>query len=212
MKSKPVKNNTDIKAVVFDYGGVIAFFQDDKSMEEMAGLAGIDPVLMKRIYWESRSSYDKGLVNGCEFFKNILSGVGIFPDSNLLELLVSCDIKSWSRVNPESEKLIEELKKTGIKLAVLSNLIKEFLEQVIQTLPVFKLFDVLIFSCEVNAVKPEEEIYRILLSRLDCKAEEVLFFDDLEANVKAAANLGLHAFLWKDPEDARKKLEELCLL
>ena len=212
VKSKAAKSKTDIKAVVFDYGGVIAFFQDNKSMEDMAKLAGIDPVLMKRIYWENRSSYDRGLVNGCEFFKNILSGIGIFPDSDLLQLLVSCDIKSWSHVNPKTEELILELKNSGIKLAVLSNLIKEFLEQVIETLPVFKHFDVLVFSCEVNVVKPEEEIYRILLSQLGCKADEVLFFDDLEANVKAANDLGIQAFLWNNAEEARKKLEELCLL
>ena len=202
----------EIKAVVFDYGGVIAFFQDDKSMEEMAELAGIDPVLMKRIYWESRSSYDKGLVNGCEFFKNILSGIGIFPDSDLLELLVSCDVKSWSHVNPKSEALILELKNSGIKLGVLSNIIQEFLDKVKETLPVFKLFDTLVFSCEVKSIKPEEEIYRILLSKLNCKAEEVVFFDDLEANVNAAKDLGIQAFLWKDTEDARKKMEDLCLL
>ena len=198
-----------IKAIAFDYGGVIAFFQDKQAMQDMADMAGIDSDMMNRIYWERRSDYDKGLVDGHEFFKNTLADAGVFTDPDTLERLVSRDLKSWSHVNPKTVEFILELKKSGVKLAVLSNIVKEFLEQVKETLPVFSLFDTLIFSCEVNSSKPEEKIYRILLSQLDCKAEEVVFFDDMEVNVQAARDFGIQAFLWKDPETARKELESL---
>ena len=198
-----------IKAIVFDYGGVIAFFQDGEAIKDMANLAGIDFSLMNRIYWDNRSIYDQGLVNGIGFFKSILADVGVFADPPLLESLITRDVESWSHLNPESVELISDLKKSGFKIGILSNIVKEFLERRAETLHVFTLVDTMVFSCDVGCVKPDEKIYRLLLSELDCKAEECVFFDDLEINVKAARALGIKAFLWKNPSEARKELEIL---
>ena len=198
-----------IKAVAFDYGGVISFFQTEEAVKDMADLAGIDVDLMKRIYWDNRPIYDQGLVGGKEYFKNILADVGVFADSELLEKLLERDIESWSHVNPKTEQLMKELKQSGFKVAILSNIVQDFLDQLKKTLPVFDLPDAAVYSCEAGTVKPEEKIYRLLLSRLDCKAEELVFFDDKEANVEAARALGIQAFLWKGPEDARKDMEVL---
>ena len=198
-----------IKAVVFDYGGVIAFFQDDNAMKDMAALAGMDAVLMHRIYWDNRIIYDQGLVDGIGFFKSILADVGIFADPDLLEKLIARDVESWSQVNPKSEELVRELKASGIKLGVLSNIVPDFLDRIKEKLRIFDLMDVNIFSCEVGRVKPDKKIYQLLLSRLDCQADELVFFDDLDVNVEAAQALGIHAFLWISPEDARKELIKL---
>ena len=198
-----------IKAVAFDYGGVIAFFQDEQAMKDMAGLAGIDVSLMHKIYWDNRAIYDQGLVDGAGFFKSILADIGLFADADLLEKLIVRDMESWSHVNPESEELIRDLKASGIKLGILSNIVPDFLDRVKGNLPVFDLMDATVFSCEVGRTKPDKKIYQILLSRLDCQADELVFFDDLELNVNAASVLGIHAFLWKSPEEARKELENL---
>jgi len=199
-----------IKGIAFDYGGVISFFQDGETMKDLADMAGIDVSLMDRIYWNNRLIYDRGLVDGNTFFKNILAGIGVFTDSGLLEKMISRDLESWSHVNPETEDLIRELKSSGLKTAVLSNIVTDFLERVKNTLPVFGLFDVSVFSCDVGSVKPEEKIYRLLLSQLGCDPQELVFFDDREVNVRAAYELGINAFLWQNPEAARRKLEILC--
>ena len=198
-----------IKAVVFDYGGVIAFYQDDSAMKDMAALAGMDAALMHRIYWDNRTIYDQGLVDGLGFFKSILADMGIFADPDLLEKLIVRDVESWSRVNPKSEELVRELKASGLKLGVLSNIVPDFLDRIKDKLPVFDLMDVNVFSCEVGRVKPDKKIYQIILSRLDCRADEVVFFDDLDVNVEAAQALGIHAFLWVNPEEARNELKKL---
>jgi putative hydrolase of the HAD superfamily len=198
----------NIQAVVFDYGGVISFFQTGDDMKDMAALAGIDPSLLGRIYWDNRSAYDQGRVNGREFFKDILAGVGVFADDGLLESLVDRDVRGWSRVNPQTETLVRDLKTAGLKTAVLSNMVRDFLERSAPALPVLSLMDAAVFSCDVDAVKPEERIYRILLDKLGAAPEETVFFDDLEANVEAAAALGIRAFLWRGPEEARRALRQ----
>jgi putative hydrolase of the HAD superfamily len=198
-----------IQAVAFDYGGVISLPQEEKDMEGLAALAGIDAALMRRIYWDNRPIYDQGLVNGEEYFKNILADVGVFPDPELIRSLVDKDVQSWSRINPVTEKLMEELKAGGLKIGILSNMVKDFLDRNRNTLPVFTIPDTMVFSCDVDAVKPEERIYRILLDRLGCPAEELVFFDDLELNVSAARKLGIEGIVWKGADHAREQLQSL---
>jgi putative hydrolase of the HAD superfamily len=199
-----------VKAAAFDYGGVISYYQDGEAMKDMADLAGIDAALMRRIYWDKRPAYDQGLVDGAGYFKTILAGAGVFADPPLIEKLIRRDLASWSAVNPETEKLIGDLKKAGLKTAVLSNMVRDFVDRVKASLPVLALPDVAVYSCDVDAVKPEEKIYRILLSRLGCDPGELVFFDDVEANVEGARKLGITALSWKGPEEARRELGILC--
>ena len=46
-------------------------------------------------------------------------------------------------------------------------------------------------SCEVGLRKPEPEIYTHTLDKLKMAAEDVVFLDDIGANVAAANKLGI---------------------
>jgi epoxide hydrolase-like predicted phosphatase len=201
-----------IKTVAFDYGGVIAFFHDERAMQDLADMAGINVSLMSKIYWDNRTIYDQGLVDGTEYFKNILADVGIFADPDLLEQLITRDLQGWSNVNPESVELLRELKTCGYRVGVLSNIVTDFLDRVKDTLPVFKLFDEEVFSCNEGRVKPDKKIYETLISKMGCEADELVYFDDLEKNVRGAEALGIHSFVWTSPAEARKQLEQLGVL
>ncbi|MDR1931051.1 MAG: HAD family phosphatase [Treponema sp.] len=198
-----------ITAIAFDYGGVISLPMRQEDMEDLAALAGIDAALMERIYWDNRPSYDQGLVDGEEYFRNGLAAVGVFLDDALIGALVDRDVESWSRVNPGTEQLLGDLKAAGMKIGVLSNMVRGFLDRKKNALPVFSIPDAVIFSCEVGAVKPEERIYRMLLEQLGCRAEELVFFDDVELNVEAARALGIEGLVWKDVNHAREELKSL---
>jgi putative hydrolase of the HAD superfamily len=199
-----------IKAVAFDYGGVISLPQDENAMRDLASIVGIDSALMRRIYWDNRQIYDRGLVSGSEYFKNILADVGVFPDGQAIEKMVLRDVTSWSRINAETERLMRDIKEAGLKVGILSNMVQPFLDTVRKNAPVFLIPDGSVFSCEVDTVKPERKIYELLLSVLGCEAGELVFFDDTEINVAAAEKLGIHAFLWQDATAARRELEVLC--
>lgn len=53
-------------------------------------------------------------------------------------------------------------------------------------------FDGMITSFEAKAVKPDAAIFQYTCRELGIKPEETLFFDDSEANTRAAAELGFH--------------------
>lgn len=58
-----------------------------------------------------------------------------------------------------------------------------------------RYFDGVYFSHLIRLRKPEREIYEYLLEDAELHPDETIFFDDLEINVEAARQTGMHAFL-----------------
>jgi putative hydrolase of the HAD superfamily len=199
----------DIKAVIFDYGKVICFPQEAGFMEALAELAGLPPRVMDELVWKYRDEYDRGAVSGETYYRNILEEQGLKPDETLIKRLLRIDHDSWKNINPGTVQLMEDVKTAGLKLGILSNMPTDFLAFLRANVPVFRLCDQSVFSCEVGSVKPETKIYETLLSALGDSPEQVAFFDDLPRNVAKAAELGIRAFLWKDPQNARAELRNL---
>ncbi|MDR2617455.1 MAG: HAD family phosphatase [Treponema sp.] len=198
-----------IKAAAFDYGKVISFPPDHGVMDELAAIGGVKREDLESLVWKFRGEYDRGLLNGQEYYRKILERLDVNPPDETLKKMAEIDMYSWKRVNPGTVKLMEELKKAGLLLGILSNMPHDFLAWARKTIPVFSLPHVGIFSCEALSIKPEEAIYRKLLSALGCRGEEVVFFDDVLENVNKARELKINAFLWKDPENARQELAGL---
>ena len=67
----------------------------------------------------------------------------------------------------------------------------------------------LLYSFEVQQVKPEPEIFQTLFTRFDLRAEECVFMDDNPKNVEAASRLGIHAIRFTAKEEAERELREL---
>jgi len=54
------------------------------------------------------------------------------------------------------------------------------------------VFDPIIYSHEVGLAKPDPRIFRLACDLLGATPEEVIFVDDVEANVEAARAIGMH--------------------
>jgi putative hydrolase of the HAD superfamily len=199
----------NIKAVVFDYGQVISLPQDPKAISKLAEMAGVERKIFERTLWALRSEYDRGTIDAKEYFKKVLSALAVSLDDKTIDEMIQVDSESWKSINYETVALMEELKKAGYLLGILSNMPHDFLAWARENIPVFSLPQVGLFSCEVNLVKPEEAIYRKLLSLLGVEGGELVFFDDNADNIKGARALGIKALLWENPETARRELLSL---
>ena len=49
-----------------------------------------------------------------------------------------------------------------------------------------------------KTIKPDKEIYEILLNKYNLKPEECIFIDDTPENVETAINLGMSGFIYKE--------------
>ena len=199
----------NIKAVVFDYGQVISLPQDTNVIIRLAGMAGVEKQKFETMLWALRSEYDRGTLNSKEYYRKVLSSLGVSLDEKSIDEMVEMDLASWKGINEKTVALMKEIKKAGYKLGILSNMPHDFLAGARKSIPVFSLPDVGVFSCEENVIKPEEAIFRITLSRLGVESTELVFFDDIAENVKGAQSLGINAFLWRGAEEARRELLSL---
>lgn len=69
--------------------------------------------------------------------------------------------------------------------------------------------DVLVYSHEVGLAKPYPEAYDLTTRRLGVRASEVLFLDDVEANVSAARAFGWQAVLHLDTTTSIQEMERI---
>ena len=200
-----------IKAVFFDYGQVICLPQDPAAINRLAGLAGVERERFEPVLWALRGDYDLGFIDAKEYYKRVLSSLDARVDGSAIDKMIETDLASWKNIDSGTVALMEEIKKAGYTLGILSNMPEDFLAWARKNLPVFSLPHVSLFSCEVNLVKPDKAIYLKLLSMLDMESRELAFFDDKEENIKSARDLGIEAFLWKNAENARLELLSLGL-
>lgn len=68
------------------------------------------------------------------------------------------------------------------------------------------VFDVVVSSCRIGARKPERRAYEVVCERLGVGPQDVMFFDDIGRNCKAAREFGMQTMLVKD-EDGRQELK-----
>jgi putative hydrolase of the HAD superfamily len=201
-----------IKAVIFDYGKVICFPPDDSVMDEICALGGVERTLLESKYWKYRGDFDRGKITAAGFYRNILEELGCKINEDKLARMGELDINSWKNINPGTVRLMEDVKKAGLVLGILSNMPTEFLEYARRNIPVFKFSDFGIYSCEQGCIKPEAAIYLKTLAAAGCQAGELVFFDDVPENVDKALELGIEARLWQGCDKARNDLAELGLL
>ncbi|MBV2362114.1 HAD family hydrolase [Streptomonospora nanhaiensis] len=71
-------------------------------------------------------------------------------------------------------------------------------------------FDAVVISGEVGMRKPEPGIFRRAVELTGVPAEECVFIDDIEHNVRAAVELGMTGILHTDPAETRERLAETC--
>ena len=73
-------------------------------------------------------------------------------------------------------------------------------------------FDGKIISGEAGIVKPDLEIYKLLINRNDLNPQHTAFIDDKEENIRAAELLGIHGIHFQNASKLREDLQILKLL
>lgn len=111
-----------------------------------------------------------------------------------------------------SVDILAELKRAGVPRYALTNWSAETFPPQRRRFPFLSWFDGIVVSGEEGVVKPDPQIFRILLERYRIDAREAVFIDDNPANAEAAATLGIHGIHFRSPEHLRRELERLELL
>lgn len=104
--------------------------------------------------------------------------------------------------NEQMLALMRELKAEGLKMAMLTNNVREWEPLWRSMLPVDEIFEEVVDSAFVGCRKPEARIYELTLERIGMPAEACLFIDDLHTNVEGAKAVGMNAVHFRSNEQA----------
>ncbi|HVS99724.1 MAG TPA: HAD family phosphatase [Solirubrobacterales bacterium] len=99
-------------------------------------------------------------------------------------------------------ELMHECRRSGRRMAMLTNNVQEWEPLWRTMLPVDEIFETVVDSGYVGYRKPERQIYEITLERLGLPASACLFVDDLEVNCEAARELGFTTVHYREAEQA----------
>lgn len=185
-----------MRALLFDLYGVIMFPQSNTALTDIEEAVGASGEQFWTAYWEERHNYDAGLVDTSEYWHRVGERIGQ-PIANLDAAIVA-DRMGWMRPNNVMVEYIKNLSAAGHLMGLLSNIPHELAATILEKQPWLKLFKPMILSCKTGLAKPQPEIFELALDRMNAKAPDVLFVDDMQKNVAAARSCGLAGHVFTD--------------
>ena len=191
-----------LKAIIFDFGNVLSLPPSRSNLDRIQELCNLHGETFETEYRKNRPDYDRGTIDGKEYWERILRTGGAEASPDTINALISEDIKSWSRVNNTVLKWAKNLRQYGYSTAILSNMPKDMLDYINSHFDWLKEFTVRVFSCEQGMNKPEPPIYRHCLQELGVDFKDSLFMDDSPDNIEAALKLGINGIVFRSIEES----------
>ncbi len=202
-----------VRAVIFDFGGVLCFHPSEDRFARIANLFGISTQELLNIFWANRIDYDAGLVDSRTYWTQIAQAAGRPPaapgmDAGLLRTLVEYEIQLWNNYDQRILSWAAYLRSSGFRTAILSNLPSALGEALRATPGFLDPFDHVTFSYELKLVKPQAAIYLDAIRGVGVPPSEALFLDDKAENVEGALAVGLQSELYSTWEAFRAEAGE----
>ena len=196
-----------LRAVIFDYGLVLSGPAEPSAKARLLQLTGLPEEVFDQHYWKYRLDYDRGTLNGPRYWQAIARDTGMLLSPDQVSAIVEQDVLLWASLNPLMLEWASLVQASGLKTGILSNMGEELLAHMRENFDWLKTFDHHTWSCELNVVKPEAEIYTHTLHALGVAPNEALFLDDKIENVEGARRVGLHALVFTGVEALAQQLQ-----
>ena len=109
---------------------------------------------------------------------------------------------------PGSADVVRDLHAAGVPVLGLTNWSAELYPHAPATFAFLGLLDHVVVSGAERAAKPDARAYELVAERSGLPLDRLVFVDDKQANVDAAAALGMDALLFTGAEELRAGLRE----
>lgn len=189
-----------IRNIILDIGGV--FFDDSKNNIEKLLNKNCDNIY-KLAYGSGFKKCLLGEISVQEHI-NSLKGEKEFNDINYI-LKKDNLVHSYPLIKTNFE-YIKSLKEKGYRLYLLTNITEDSYNYIKNLIDINKIFDGGIYSYQEHLIKPNYDIYNLLINKFNLNKSETIFFDDKEKNVIAANEVGIKSFVFTSIEDIKNNL------
>jgi putative hydrolase of the HAD superfamily len=183
-----------IRAVLFDFGGVLAEEGFREGIKAIGKGKGLDPEDFYKISGEL--VYQTGYITGgCDehsYWNAVRKKTGVKgEDQEFRE-----EILKRFKLRPGMTAVVEKIKSSGFTVAILSDQ-TNWLDELDQRTPFHHHFDYVFNSFHLKKTKRDPLIFKDVCALLDVRSEEALFVDDHLENIKRAMTQGLRAIHFK---------------
>ena len=202
------KQNSTIKNIIFDFGGVLMdwnpryffkdYFNDDEKMEYFLKNITTDE-------WNIEQDRGRTLAEGTAI------QVANFPE---WEKEIRAYYDNWTTMLKseiaDNVAVLRKLEHSEYELFGLTNWSAETFPYAVKNYDFFSIFKgKIVVSGTEKLIKPNPEIWHVLLNRYQIKAEESVFIDDNFKNIEVAKSLGFICIHIKEDTDLEKELRDL---
>lgn len=196
-----------IRAVIFDFGGVIARTMDFTSRDGLADRLGMTRLELEKLVFlgESGSNAQQGVISVDQHWTNLQKLLKLSPEE-----IEAFQKEFWGgdSIDTDLVDYIRSLKKR-YRTGLLSNAFSDLRKRLVEGWKIADAFDEILISSEIGVTKPDLRIYHIALERFGVAPDEAVFVDDFLHNVEAARSVGMHAIHFRNPDQTRLELEQL---
>ena len=176
-----------IKAIIFDCFGVL--------IKSGHNLLRQDFPELRNLVDELQTKSDLGILNRDEFNEIIASKTNLTAQE--------IDDRYWgtNKYNYSVIEIAKNFKATGkYKIALLSNISRDWMTEILGYFNDKKLFDEIVLSGDVNIIKPDQRIFKLMADKLNLQPDECIMIDDLASNINGARLAGMHGVVFFTPE------------
>ncbi len=202
----------DIRAVLFDLGGVILRTDDPTPREELAQRLGLSRYELEEIVFGNPVALkaEAGQASMDEVLQEIGHRLHLAPHETQ-EV-----IQSFFAGDKVDFNLVDQIRRMRLryKTGLLSNGWRTNLSAYLHNeLKVPEdTFDVIISSAACKMAKPDPKVYRLAVNLLEAEPAQVVFVDDNLRNIEAAQAAGLHAIQFVNSRQTEDDLASLIEL
>jgi epoxide hydrolase-like predicted phosphatase len=196
-----------IKAVIFDFGGVMVRTIDPSGREKWEKILGLSRGELAQQVFDSEVSTQAqlGLVPQDAVWQHVAELHHLNPQD--LQQLQE-DFWSGDRLDMELVEFLRSLR-PSFKTAILSNAWDGARRRFREEYRVEDAVDLIVISAEEMMAKPDPQIFALIARRMGILPEEAIFLDDFPVNIQAARKAGFNAVLFQSTPQAMQEIQTL---
>ena len=193
------------RVIIFDLGNTLIKFDHSISAKKFANLFRLDSEEVRRLFFDSKltQAFERGQISPKDFHARITRHLGVaIPFKDFVSI--------WNDIFWEDEEacaIARRLKK-DYRLFLLSNISRLHYEYIVNKFDILKIFDEIITSFAVGAIKPEKLIFEDAVKRAGGDKSAVLYIDDREDLIKEAVAFGIESIKYEGSDKLEKDLKE----
>lgn len=178
-----------IKNIVFDLGNVLIKYMPEKFLNDYIKKENREIFITEVFKSKEWLELDRGTLSYKDAIEIFSKRVP--KESKNIEKLFEEKISFCIFPIVENVEIMRKLKEKGYFVYILSNFHQPAFEYIKENWDFIREFDGEVVSCYYHYIKPEKEIYEVLLKKYNLLPEQTIFIDDVKENIEGAKKLGI---------------------